>query len=287
MAAAAPVIGSVIVGVLVSEAAKVIGPKIGLSDSASSMLGMVGGIAAGGMVAGTGSTAASATQAGATSSQVGTQLPAGYGGPTNPTGSGFTGTVGGGGAGLQPSGAITSAVRGASPSQAVSLDPDAGMLQAAKPTGSGFTGTGPEVEGLAPKVVKKPGVPGSPLERSGGEGMLTQSTQVSAPDTGSLTSAGQGIDDTVIKEGTVGRTGGGSKSFVEEGGTDWWGQLFTPEKTMDLAIAAMQGYSEAGMAKEDREYAEEVKKKNAADWAKDYPGRSSVNQRYPSGYAGP
>jgi hypothetical protein len=253
MAAAAPVIGSVIVGVLVSEAAKVIGPKIGLSDSASSMLGMVGGIAAGGMVAGTGSTAASATQAGATSSQVGTQLPAGYGGPTNPTGSGFTGTVGGGGAGLQPSGAITSAVRGASPSQAVSLDPDAGMLQAAKPTGSGFTGTGPEVEGLAPKVVKKPGVPGSPLERSGGEGMLTQSTQVSAPDTGSLTSAG----------------------------------LFTPEKTMDLAIAAMQGYSEAGMAKEDREYAEEVKKKNAADWAKDYPGRSSMNQRYPSGYAGP
>jgi hypothetical protein len=56
---------------------------------------------------------------------------------------------------------------------------------------------------------------------------------------------------------------------------------------MDLAIAAMQGYSEAGMAKEDREYAEEVKKKNAADWAKDYPGRSSMNQRYPSGYAGP
>ena len=282
----AQVAGQVIVGMLVSTAVQKIGPKLGLSESTSEMLGMAAGMYAGGSVGG-GSTTATAETARATSGQVGTQLPAGYGGPTNPTGSGFAGTgpTTNAGAGGAYEGA--SAARSMSP--AVSPQASRGALSRAiqappaAPTFQAETTAPIEGGGTVGKV-------GSSVSRGqappSGEGMLTQSqgVQRGAPDASQIKPQGDTARK-VIDEGTVGRTGGGTG---EGGETNWWKRLFTPEKTMDLAIAGMQGYAEAGMAKEEREYAEGVKQKNAADWGAAYGTQvGALNQTYPSGYRGP
>ena len=46
----------------------------------------------------------------------------------------------------------------------------------------------------------------------------------------------------------------------------WWSRLFTPEKTMDLAMAGLSGYGKAGIAKEQMEYDDKMKQKNATAW---------------------
>lgn len=52
----------------------------------------------------------------------------------------------------------------------------------------------------------------------------------------------------------------------DSGKSDWWGKLFSPEKTMDLAMAGMGGIGKAGMAKEDREYPEKIARQNEKEW---------------------
>ena len=276
MAAAAPVIGQVIVGLVVSKAVSTIGSKLGLSDSTSQLLGVaaggVGAAYAGGMVGG-GSTAASAQTAGATSSQVGTQLPAGYGGPTAPTGSGFSGT-----------GPTTTGLS-AAPSAAPAINPamSRGALSQAMQAqpAPNFTAPGEELVG-------KVGSPQNPVSRTTVEppaqqkGMLSQGVDRGMPDS-SMVTQGPSTASKVIEQETVGRTAGGSEEQ-----TNWWKRLFSPEKTMDLAMAAMQGYGEAGMRKHELEYPEKIAEKNAAAWDKAYGGRdASLNQTYPSGYKGP
>jgi hypothetical protein len=56
----------------------------------------------------------------------------------------------------------------------------------------------------------------------------------------------------------------------------WTERLFSPERTMDMVMAAAQGWGQAGMAQETMEYDEKVATKNAKDWAKDYPGKLSI-----------
>ncbi|MDH3676041.1 MAG: hypothetical protein OES12_11150, partial [Anaerolineae bacterium] len=70
----------------------------------------------------------------------------------------------------------------------------------------------------------------------------------------------------------------------EDAGGDWWSRLFSPEKTMDLAMAGMASYGEAGMAKEDREYPEKVAQRNEAEWQKMHGGSGmlSMGRNYPS-----
>ena len=64
----------------------------------------------------------------------------------------------------------------------------------------------------------------------------------------------------IIKQETVGRTPGGSDAQ-----SSWLERFFSPEKTMDLAIAGIGGYAEAGMRKWELEYPEKVKRRDAAE----------------------
>jgi hypothetical protein len=81
-----------------------------------------------------------------------------------------------------------------------------------------------------------------------------------------------------------------SKSVIQSQGktapaeNDWWGKLFTPEKTMDLIMAGMQGYGQAAMAEEEREYPEKIARQNEKEWSRAYGGGGllSLSQNYPS-----
>ncbi|MCP4471573.1 MAG: hypothetical protein GY815_12980 [Gammaproteobacteria bacterium] len=80
----------------------------------------------------------------------------------------------------------------------------------------------------------------------------------------------------MIDAGTVGTP-------ANPGEQSWTQRLFSPEKTMDLIMGGMQGYGQAGIAKEQMEYPEKIAEKNAKDWQAAYPGRLSLEQpRFPS-----
>lgn len=293
----AQVAGAVIVSLVVSQAVSQLGPKLGLSESTSNMLGMAAGMYAGGMV-GAGSTAgteAAATGAG-TTSQVGADIPAGYGGPSNipgtplaPAGSPYA-SAQSAGAGVSPAApaAGTDIMAGSSASRAAAQGARMGS-----PT-TQITGQAPtqfQAEGLTEagqQLVDVPGrdVGGPPSTRpTDPSGYLEQAGIQSSPTTGSptvQTPTGDTASNIIESQGLVGRTAGGSED------TNWWQRMFSPEKTMDLAIAGLQGYSEAAMAEEEREYAEKIAQQNADEWGRAYGTRvRSLNQNYPSGYRGP
>jgi len=292
MGAAAPVVGSIITAVVVGSVASKVAEKIGFSESTAQILGLAAGAYAGGMVGG-GSTAASTQQAGATTSIVGTQLPTGYGGPVSPTGSGFTGT------GPQ----VATTVPAGQAVSGTAYSPAAGGGAGAAAAGSGFPAGGlpafqpqmaaPAPTFQAPTTVQQTGTVGVPGATTAGtgttpapvtpaeQGYLSQGMQ-RQPVSGTYTQPGSRTAEGIIKQETVGRTPGGSDAQ-----SSWLERFFSPEKTMDLAIAGIGGYAEAGMRKWELEYPEKVKRRDAADWARAFPGMASLNQQYPSGYGGP
>lgn len=291
-AAAVPVVGAVIASVVVSKAVSSIGPKLGLSESTSNMLGVAAGMYAGGVVGG-GSTAASAEAAGATSTQVGADIPAGYGGPAGTHHPG----VGGAPAGTQASGAVTTPVAGpggapppVSISDAVAQGAQAGAGQFQAPTTPPPGIQHPGVEGAGELTAAREGLT-APVTggRAAGEGgMLAQSQVGEATTPATSTQTGQmatqsRAKDVIRSELTQGR---GPTSLVEQEGWGgkWWERLFTPEKTMDLAMAAMQGYNEAAMAKEEREYPQKVRDEIGRTWERGYGGGGmlSMGRNFPS-----
>jgi hypothetical protein len=201
MAAAVPVIGSIITSVLVSKAVSVIGEKIGLSDNLTSILGTVAAAYAGGTVF----NELSAAQKGA-------------------QGMTAAGSEMGSGAGATPTPAAPSADVAASnvpsfdPSSAAPQDivgaPRGGMLS--EPAITPSMSTKPPITTAKPPTTTVPGTPAS--------------TQQS-----------------------------------------WTERLFSPEKTMDLVMAGMQGIGQAGIRETEMEYPEKIAQQNADAWAKAYP----------------
>lgn len=297
----AQVAGAVIISMLIAKTAPAIGGKLGFSEEQSNMLGMIGGAIAGGYVAGAGSTAASQATAGGTSSQVGANIPAGYGGAATATGQQAAATYAGGASGefagvSAPSAGARTAAAGTNISAGSSVSrsyPDI-------PTHMAQPQASVQNRGMlqAPEVVNKGDlvdVPGSQASRGDKavttaeeKGMLSQAEQASAPrdlsPTGVEATAKSDTAEMIkSQQGLVDRTPGGSDE-----GTNWWERLFSPEKTMDLAMAAMGGYGDARMAKEDREYPYKKGEQYADEWADVYGGElQSLNQRYPGGYRGP
>lgn len=291
----AQVAGAIIVGMVVSTVVSELGPKLGLSESTSNMLGMAAGIYAGGMVGG-GSTTAASTQAGATTSQVGTNIPAGYGGDASTMNAPMftegaatqTGQQAGatyaGGAGGEFTGAGVGDVNMAGPARAGYTAPT-GSFQApatgqppvASPVESTVLDSGTpftEAQGGTPPA-EKPGMLSQDLGASTADDLAqtstTQAGQMAAENT-----ADRVIESTLTPERAA-------TSVQEE---DWLAQFFSPDKTMDLAIAGMQGYAEAGMRQEEREYAEEVARDNEKAWVRSsnmgHPGLLTMGRDYPS-----
>ncbi len=230
MAAAVPLIGSIITSFLVSKAIQVVGEKIGLSDSLTNILAIGASIYAGGMTY----KAVSASQAAnasintipgttvapsAVSNIPGTPLAA------TPPVSNIPGTP------LAPAGSPLAST------------PSAGFGQAAVPR----PGMLSEPSAIAPNVSAPP--PQTPA---------------------GVDTAGK------IIEGST-----GSAPLV--GDKSWVDRLFSPDKTVDLIMAGMQGYGKAGVEQYKLEYPEGVAEKNAAGWADAYPGKLSLTPpQFPS-----
>lgn len=53
-------------------------------------------------------------------------------------------------------------------------------------------------------------------------------------------------------------------------------KLFSPDKTMDLAMAGMSGYGKAGIAKESLEYQTGVEDDRAKGWSDAYGSRANT-----------
>jgi len=61
----------------------------------------------------------------------------------------------------------------------------------------------------------------------------------------------------------------------------WTERLFSPEKTMDMLMAGMQGMGQAGIRETELEYPEKVATKNASAWAAAYPKPLSLQGYQP------
>lgn len=238
MAAAVPIVGAIIVSVVVSEAVKAIGPKLGFSDTMVGIGATIAGAYAGGMTY----SSAMATTAGAGVESAGGGMDLAL--DTS------TADLSAAGSNVAPSGAGGAGL---------GLDPNSFNLAASAPTAvpaapaaaAGGVTTPPLTVGAAPGA-----------DTALGGGMLSRAAAPTAAVPKAATTASR-VTDTA-----------GEKS--------WYEKLFTPEKTMDLIMAGMTGYSEAGMAEEEREYPEKIAKQNAKDWSKAYPGMLSLSQQYPS-----
>lgn len=256
---AAQVIGGVIASVVVSKAVSSIGPKLGLGESTSNMLGMAAGLYAGGLASGVGSTPASQATATATPTTAGADIPTGYGG--SPTAGTHHPGVSGSPAGIQPSGAVTSPLTPQGSQMTASL-------QAAPTTPTGHTAVAPPGQLPPVEAAARPGIGSTTSQAGQQQGMLKTGT-----DTGqieSTTQAASGKGQTADK-------------VMEEGTTNWWEKLFSPEKTMDLIMAGMQGYGQAGLREYELEYPEKVAKENEKGWLSTYGGSpSSLNYSPPS-----
>ena len=136
-------------------------------------------------------------------------------------------------------------------------------------------------------------IPGTPLaphtspyaskQSAGSGGMLSQGSMPAPSAAPSpqqpVPTAGRDTSGTMIKEATTTKPAQVAQTGTEK---SWVEKLFSPEKTIDLIMAGMAGYGEAGMRKEEMEYPEKIAEKNARGWANAYPGQLSINQQYPS-----
>lgn len=220
MAAAIPLIGTVIVAAVVSKVVQEVGEKIGLSENMSQILGVVAGAYTGNMAYGA---MTSTPETGAVN------MPTAGQGTTQPSVAG--------------------------PADAP-VAPSAALDQPFDPSASPYTASAPP-----------PAAPVAAPERTG---MLSETSAIQpAP--------------TTTQVATPPVTSPTSTSVESTGQQSWVERLFSPEKTMDLVMAGMSGYAEAGMAQEVLEYPEEVKKQNAAGWAAAYPGKLALpGPRLPS-----
>lgn len=229
MAAAAPVVGQMIVAVVVSKVASVAAEKLGMGESMSSLIGMGAGMYAGSMVPGGIGGPAAQTAAGDVTSGVGMDLSQGMAGvdlamnAAPPMGQAA-------GTGLNEVGAMTSA-----------------------PTVGGAAGPGGGL-GMGAAPVAPPATP---------TGMLSQGIGGAAPQS-ALSMAGQapvpGADTAsqVIKAGTQPAQATGEKSWLEK--------LFSPENTLSMAMAGMAGAGEAGMREYEIDRPYDWKKEKSKGW---------------------
>ena len=118
------------------------------------------------------------------------------------------------------------------------------------------------------------GMPAAPAAPPSG-GMLSEGAPPggAAPGVNSTGGAPAGSTaDQVIKSSMV--TGGGSSEPSE------WQKLMGGGKTMDLVMAGVKGYSDTGIAKDNREYPERVAKENEQGWLT--AGTSGLNSLNPN-----
>jgi hypothetical protein len=105
------------------------------------------------------------------------------------------------------------------------------------------------------------------------EGMTPDLSMASAPMASNPSTSSQLV--------TAGTTGG---TNADPNGS-WWEKLMSNGKMIDLAVAGIGGYGKAGIAKDNREYAEGVNKDNAQDWkaaGTSGVGRINTPNSYPS-----
>lgn len=166
----------------------------------------------------------------------------------------------------------------ATASTAAAATPPPGMdLAAAAAAPSNIPGTP-----IAPSAPPASNIAGTPLAPHGSPYASPQSAGATRASRGGMLSMPEapvqpaprpapGTDTAgeIIRSETVGGGGAGTeKSWVE--------RLFSPEKTMDLIMAGMQGYGQAGMRKWEIEYPEKIDERDARRWAAAYPGRSTL-----------
>lgn len=257
MAAAVPIIGSVIAGIVVSKAVSAIGPKLGLSDEMTGIAATVAGVYAGGMTYNAASTPATS---GITGNQVGMDLSVpevalpSAGGDLSMAGSSAapSGAAAGAGHGV-PSGPGPHG-RAATPAPSGSVAPSAL--------------TAPPSE-LTPEVASPLKISSAPDAQP--QGMLSQSQPATPPTSNTATNT--------VESSTTGAPPPPNADAT------WYEKLFSSEKTLDLLMAGMQGYGEAAMAKEDREYDEHIARENAKGWVATNPspgGFLTISNQYPS-----
>jgi len=129
---------------------------------------------------------------------------------------------------------------------------------------------------MPPPVSNIPGTPlvpgGSPYTspQSAGGGMLTQAPPPDLAGGGMPPPPGGTTANQVIESQTAGKAGEDS----------WWSKMFSPGKTMDLVMAGMQGYGEAGMRQYEVDRPYEVEKDRGRRWEE--MGTSGFNQVTPT-----
>jgi hypothetical protein len=137
------------------------------------------------------------------------------------------------------------------------------------PMGSGFAGNGPPIGNAGSGMLSQsaPSYPSTPPPGT----VASPSSFPNTPPPGLVPGDGNTASNLVGK-GTVGA--------VDTAGKSWAEKLFTPEKTMDLIMAGAGGYAKAGMAKDDREYQEQVAKDNEKEWNPNGVGINSIRTPY-------
>ncbi len=141
-------------------------------------------------------------------------------------------------------------------------------------------GGGGAVQPVAPSTAITPGMgapgPSGGLTESlggagggGGGGILTQgAVPPGTLPSGGIVPSGKFVPKPEIVQPSVAKnviseTVGGAG---ENAGESYWKKLFSPERLVDMAAGGIKGAADYQTAKEDREYPEEVVRRNAADW---------------------
>ena len=234
MAAAAPIIGSIITSIVVSKAVQEIGPRIGMSDDMTSLLSFAAAAYAGGYTYNTTAAAAGGAAGGA----------------------GAAGTAGG--AYTSPPGPHAGAA-----APPVSNIPGTPLAPSDSPYASRPTAGASEAS-MAVDVPKTRG------------GMMTESA---SPPPTTRAPAGTDTAGSIIESSTQ----QGLHQPVED---SWMSRLFSPEKTMDLVMAGVKGYGQAGIEEYKLEYPEKVATENAQGWAEAYPGQKQLAPYAPPSQGG-
>lgn len=171
--------------------------------------------------------------------------------------SGLIGTIAGVAAGGYVGGQMTPQSPAAQPKPEVGMD-------IAKATALPDSGPDLSVTPIEPDAASGADLYGgySPTPEAG-RGMLSQAAPPPKVD----------VAQQMIQQGVVPDDGASeTPSFLE--------RMFSPEKTIDMAMAAVGGMSDYTLAKEDREYPESVKRSDAREWDKQFGGSGQVGSSF-------